>query len=157
MLAFGSCISLQPGSSYGIVVHMTGVFPDAGAICWEILQNFQPAIDSLLAKRAIKLYTGEWSSSDGLSKATISLHKGTLFIDQLSYNETSVLDTFQIEGRFALRSTSRKDEFRSVAQSLQHCPILTSAIGLTRVFRVDLTASHILVVTLTGMERKIGA
>ncbi|KAL1864074.1 hypothetical protein VTK73DRAFT_6164 [Phialemonium thermophilum] len=112
MFAFGSCISLQPGSSYGIVVHMTGVFPDAGAVCWETLQAFQPAIDSILAKRARKLYVGEWSSADGLAKAITSLHKGTLFLDQLTYNGTNVLETFQMEGRFALRSTARKDEFR---------------------------------------------
>ena len=112
MLAFGSCFSLQPSSGYGIVVLMTGGFPDAGGICWEALRIFQPAIDSVLAEKATQLYVGEWSSSDGLTKAAVSLHRGTLFIDRLEYNHTNVLATFPVDGQLALRSAYRKDEFR---------------------------------------------
>lgn len=121
MLAFGSCFSLQPGSGYGIVVLMTGGFPDAGGICWEALHIFQPAIDSVLATRATSLYVGNWFSHDGLTTATVSLHKGTLFLDRFEHNGTDILASFPVEGQFALRSTYRKDEFRQATLKPSPC------------------------------------
>ncbi|KAJ9157546.1 beta-lactamase/transpeptidase-like protein [Pleurostoma richardsiae] len=112
MLAYGSCFAIHPGSSYGVVVLMTGVFPDAAKICYKAFDIFQPAIDAVTADRATDLYEGKWVSDDGLASATVMLEKGVLYLDRLQFNDTDVLSKFPEQSRLALRPTGRTDEFR---------------------------------------------
>ena len=97
---------------------------DAAAIVYHIFEIMQPYIDRTLAELATAMYVGHWQSVDGNSVATVTIERGTLFVEELVLNGTNAMDTFKafngppevVQGkrkiRFALRSTGRRDELR---------------------------------------------
>ncbi|TFY61928.1 hypothetical protein EVJ58_g4192 [Rhodofomes roseus] len=121
---YHSAIAIHPGTSYGVVVFMAGAYMDAAAITYHIFEIMQPYIDSALAELATAMYVGRWTSPDGMSAATITIDRGTLFAEEFVLNGTNAMDTFNafngppevVQGkrgkRFALRPTGRRDELR---------------------------------------------
>ncbi|KAI0319435.1 beta-lactamase/transpeptidase-like protein [Amylostereum chailletii] len=115
MAGYHSALAIHPGSSYGITVLMGGHYPDAAKLAYDAFKIFQPAIDSALAEMATELYAGHWSASDAQGKpssARIIVEKGTLYIESLELLGVDVLKMFGAQGRLALRSSMRRDEFR---------------------------------------------
>lgn len=113
MAGYHSAFGIHPASSYGIVVLLGGHYPDATKIAYDSLDFLQPAFDKSHAELAASLYGGKWSSSDGNSIASVVVQKGTLFVEKLILNGSDVLATFQAPGKLPLRSSQRRDEFRS--------------------------------------------
>ena len=121
---YHSAIALHPGTSYGVVLFMAGAYMDAAAIVSHIFEIMQPYIDRALAELATAMYVGRWKSADGNSVATVTIERGTLFVEELVLNGTNAMDTFNafngppevVQGkrknRFALRTTGRRDELR---------------------------------------------
>lgn len=89
---------------------MGGYYPDAARLAYDAFDVFQPAFDKALAELATSLYVGKWGK--GNDTATISLERGTLYIEQLLIEGRDVLANFRAPGRLALRSTDRHDELR---------------------------------------------
>ena len=114
MAGYHSALAIQPGSGYGVIVLSSGHYPDSANITYDIFELMQPAFDKALSEQAAKLYSGEWLSADGKSKATISVRKGTLYADEFVLDGSNILDSFHAQGSLALRSSERRDEFRFV-------------------------------------------
>ena len=103
---------------------MAGAYMDAAAIVYHIFEIMQPYIDRTLAELATAMYVGRWKSVDGNSVATVTIERGTLFVEELVLNGTNAMDTFNafngppevVQGKrknkFALRPTGRRDELR---------------------------------------------
>lgn len=97
---------------------------DAAAIVYHIFEVMQPYVDRTLAELATAMYVGRWRNVNGNSVATITIERGTLFVEELVLNGTNAMDTFNafngppevVQGkrksRFALRPTGRRDELR---------------------------------------------
>ncbi|KIJ27099.1 hypothetical protein M422DRAFT_191408 [Sphaerobolus stellatus SS14] len=112
MGGFQTAVALHPGTGYGVVVLLAGKQPDATEVTYDIFGIYQAAIDGVLAEYSTTLYVGEWKSADGKSNVTISLEKGTLYVESFTLLETNVLQMLFSPGRLALRDTRRRDEFR---------------------------------------------
>lgn len=125
MAGYHSAFGIHPASSYGIIVLLGGHYPDATKIAYDSLDFLQPAFDKAQAELVASLYGGNWSSSDGNSSVSVVVQKGTLFVSNLILNGTDVLATFQVPGKLPLRSSERRDEFRSESCP-RHIPLLTN-------------------------------
>ena len=114
MAGYHGALAIHPGSSYGVIVLSSGHYPDAAKIAYDIFEIMQPGFDAALAELATERYAGDWASADGKSKATISIRKGTLYVDQLVLDGSNVLEMFHSPGALPLRSSERPEEFRCV-------------------------------------------
>jgi len=114
MVGHHAALAIHPGSGYGVVVLLTGHYPDAGKIAYDIFDVIQPAIDHLIAETATRLYAGTWTDSASNSIAIVSVRRGTLWLAEYVLEGVDVLALFSGKsgGRMALRSSGRKDEFR---------------------------------------------
>ncbi|EJD43615.1 beta-lactamase/transpeptidase-like protein [Auricularia subglabra TFB-10046 SS5] len=110
MAGYHAAIALHPGTSYAVVVLLGGRYPDAARLAYDAFDIFQPVFDKSLAELASSLYVGTWGS--GNDTATISLERGTLYIERLVLEGRDILKNFFAPGRLALRSTERRDELR---------------------------------------------
>lgn len=113
MAGYHAALAIHPGTSYGVAVLLGGHYPDAAKIAYNIFELFQPAMDQSLAELAKSMYAGKWVSLDGQSSATVLVHKGTVYIENININGTDVLPMFHSPNRVALRSTHH-DKFRCV-------------------------------------------
>ncbi|KAJ7781723.1 beta-lactamase/transpeptidase-like protein [Mycena maculata] len=111
MAGYHAALAIHPGTSYGVAVLLGGHYPDAAKIAYDVFELFQPAIDHSLADLANSMYAGKWTSSDGKSSATVSVDKGTLYVEHLDVNGTDILSMFNSPHRVALRWTHH-DKFR---------------------------------------------
>ncbi|KAJ6631451.1 beta-lactamase/transpeptidase-like protein [Mycena sp. CBHHK59/15] len=84
MAGYHAALAIHPGTSYGVIVLLSGHFPDAAALAYRAFEIFQPAIDQALAEVSVTRYAGEWISKDGNSTASIAVSRGTLYIDRLT-------------------------------------------------------------------------
>ena len=127
MAGYHAALAIHPGTGYGVIILMTGHYPDAAKLAYDAFEIFQPAIDKALADLTAELYVGEWYDSHGSeeqrSSARIVIEKGTLFVERLELLGVDALKNFGASGRLALRSSQRRDEFRSVAQLLRSCSL----------------------------------
>jgi hypothetical protein len=114
MAGYHSALAIHPGTGYGVVVFLGGNYFDATKLAYDTFEIFQPAIDGVLAEMSTALYAGSWISEEGNSSASIVVEKGTLYVERFISNGTNVLGMFHAPGRLALRSSQRRDEFRSV-------------------------------------------
>ncbi|EJF61945.1 beta-lactamase/transpeptidase-like protein [Dichomitus squalens LYAD-421 SS1] len=116
MAGYHAALAIHPGTGYGVIVLMTGHYPDAAKLAYDTFEIFQPAIDQALAELAAELYVGEWydvhGSEEQPSSARIVIDKGTLYIKSLKLLGVDALRNFGAPGRLALRSSQRRDEFR---------------------------------------------
>ncbi len=114
---FATALAIHPGTSYGIAVLNAGSYPDPVALVYDAFEIMQPGIDQALSDLSHELYSGLWvdvqalGNSTELSAARISVHKGTLYIDEYTLLGVDALKKMGAEGRVALRPT-RRDEFR---------------------------------------------
>jgi hypothetical protein len=113
MAGYHAALAIHPGTSYGVAVLLGGHYPDAAKIAYDIFELFQPAMDRSLAELAKSMYAGKWASPDGQSSATVLVHKGSLYIENMNINGTDILPMFHSPDRVALRSTHH-DKFRCV-------------------------------------------
>ncbi|TBU57475.1 beta-lactamase/transpeptidase-like protein [Dichomitus squalens] len=114
---FNTVIAVHPGSSYSVIVLMAGSYPDAAELAYDAFEIMQPGIDRALSDLVKELYSGQWvvvqpgqNTTEG-SSATITVHKGTLYIDEFILLGVDALEKMDAKGRVALRPT-RRDEFR---------------------------------------------
>lgn len=112
MQGYESALAIHPGTSYGIVVLLTGHHSDAAKIAYDAFEIFQPAMDRLLAETSSYLYAGSWSSKDGPSKVTITVDNGVMWTREFVLNGVNILQTFRSPSGLALRPSGRRDEFR---------------------------------------------
>ena len=121
MAGHHAALAIHPGTGYGVIVLMAGHYPDAAKLAYDAFEIMQPAIDRALADMATRLYVGEWRNERGDaekdSSARISIEKGTLYIEKLVLEGVDALRNFGATGRLALRSSRRRDEFRSVTSN----------------------------------------
>jgi hypothetical protein len=113
MAGYHAALAIHPGTSYGVAVLLGGHYPDAAKLAYDIFELFQPAMDQSLAALAKSMYAGKWVSLDGQSSATVLVHKGSLYIENMNINGTDILPMFHSPNRVALRSTHH-DKFRCV-------------------------------------------
>lgn len=114
MAGYHSALAIHPGTGYGVVVLLGGKYFDAAKLAYDTFEIFQPAIDGVLTEMSTQLYAGSWTGDDGNSSASIVVDKGTLYVERLISNGTDVLGMFHASDRVPLRSSQRRDEFRSV-------------------------------------------
>ncbi|KAI0350806.1 beta-lactamase/transpeptidase-like protein [Trametes cingulata] len=115
MAGYHSALAIHPGSSYGIVVLMAGHYPDAAKLTYDAFEIFQPAMDKALSDMVTELYAGEWRDDSDVarpSSALIVAEKGTLYVEQYTLLGVDALKNFGAQGKLALRTTGRRDEFR---------------------------------------------
>ncbi len=114
---FHTAVAIHPGTSYGVVVLTTGSYPDPVGLVYDAFEIMQPGIDKALSDLAQELYAGRWvdaqppDNSTERSSARVSVHKGTLYIDEFTLLGVDALEKLEAKGRVALRPT-RRDEFR---------------------------------------------
>ncbi|EIN11010.1 beta-lactamase/transpeptidase-like protein [Punctularia strigosozonata HHB-11173 SS5] len=95
---FHSAWTINPRAGYGVVVLMTGDYPDSQDFTIQLVDAFQPAFDDLLEVEARKSYVGRWSTagtSSPDSEMVTSLRSGTLWVDKLTLNGTDTLGLLQ--------------------------------------------------------------
>ncbi|KAJ3552290.1 hypothetical protein NM688_g4225 [Phlebia brevispora] len=112
MAGYHGALAIHPGSSYGVVLLLSGHYPDAAKLTYDVFSIMQSGIDEALSAIAHDMYAGTWSSVDATSRASIVVDKGTLYVEKLFLNGSNVLQKFHAPGRLALRSSERRDEFR---------------------------------------------
>ena len=49
MAGYHAALAIHPGTGYGVVVLLTGHYPDAAKLAYDAFEIFQPAIDAALA------------------------------------------------------------------------------------------------------------
>lgn len=113
-----SAFALNPASSFGVIVLMTGSYRDTESIVIEAFKHFQPVFDTLQMQAAEKAYVGTWRSKDGTSEMVINLVEGSLWVDKYSLQGHDVLATLRDDKpeRMALASTGREHEFRCISR-----------------------------------------
>ncbi|KAG8908654.1 hypothetical protein FRB99_004942 [Tulasnella sp. 403] len=113
---YHSNFMFNPDASFGVVVLMTGLYPDATSIAYNAIRTFQAAFDHRLARRAVQLYEGYWQSDDLKSIAVTEVDRGTLWLKRLVLDGIDVFAMLEgpksKERRYAIWSTGRADEFR---------------------------------------------
>ncbi len=160
MAGHHAALAIHPGTGYGVVVLMAGHYPDAAKLAYDAFEIMQPAIDKALADMAAELYVGQWRDEDPEAKANssalVAISKGTLYIEKLVLEGVDALKNFGAPGRLALRSSRRRDEFRSVSsavRNLVHCSYASAES--TRAFQA-ITGRSTWDATRTGMVRICG-
>ncbi|PIL23326.1 hypothetical protein GSI_14637 [Ganoderma sinense ZZ0214-1] len=115
---FHTAVAIHPGTSCGVAVLVAGSYSDSAGLVYDAFEIMQPGIDKALAVLAQELYAGHWvdavpqlNSTEPSSSARISIHKGTLYIDEFTLLGVDALEKLEAKGRVALRPT-RRDEFR---------------------------------------------
>nr|VWP01941.1 N/A [Ganoderma boninense] len=114
---FHTAVAIHPGTSYGVTLLLAGSYSDSAGLVSDAFEIMQPGIDKGLSDLAQELYAGHWVDVDPLhnstepSSARISVHKGTMYIDEFTLLGVDALEKLETKGRVALRST-RRDEFR---------------------------------------------
>jgi hypothetical protein len=116
---------LVPEYQYGIIVLVTGTYQNTAAIVQEAASLFQPAIRTLLEKRANNAYVGRWvDSSKSIDRgeattAEVKLINGALYLTELIVGGHNVLkimedsdSTVYKPSPVALWNTGRSNEFR---------------------------------------------
>ncbi|KAJ7200974.1 beta-lactamase/transpeptidase-like protein [Mycena rebaudengoi] len=87
-----SVFAINQDMSYGVALLMTGSASTAGDIVLEIFRQLQPALDRILAERAMELYAGRWIfRSNDDSEIIVRVREGSLWIKKLQLNGTDVL------------------------------------------------------------------
>ncbi|KAJ3810422.1 beta-lactamase/transpeptidase-like protein [Lentinula aff. lateritia] len=113
MAGYHAAIAIHPGTMYGVSVLLSGHYPDAGKIAYDVFEVFQPHIDTVLAELATSLYVGTWVNTNSNTTVVIAIDKGTLYVDKLILNGTNIFTFFDpFSDRLALRSIEQLDEFR---------------------------------------------
>ena len=111
---FHTALAIHPGTSYGISVLAAGSYADPVGMVYDAFEIMQPGIDRALSDLAQEVYAGCWVDAGPTaerSSARISVHKGTLYIDEFTLLGVDALEKLGAKGRVALRPT-RRDEFR---------------------------------------------
>ncbi|EJD47198.1 beta-lactamase/transpeptidase-like protein [Auricularia subglabra TFB-10046 SS5] len=109
MAGYHIAVGFHPGSSYAVLVLMAGHYNDATKLAYDAFDILQPAFDKALAQAATSAYVGTWGS--GNNTVTISINRGTLYVDKFLLQGVNVLGNFFAD-RLALRPTQRAEEFR---------------------------------------------
>ncbi|CDO72016.1 hypothetical protein BN946_scf184943.g51 [Trametes cinnabarina] len=117
LVGWHSAVAVQPGTGYGIIVLMSGRYPDAAKLMYHAFALMQPAIDRALEDAARDLYAGSWvDAGKGTEEATtarIAVERGTLYIEEFRLLGVDVLHgSFGAHDRLALRPSGWRDEFR---------------------------------------------
>ena len=114
---YHSEFALIPGSSYGIIVLLTGSFADARDIVLETVKNMQPVFAKTLETQLKRKYVGTWIN--GADIAEVKLVDGYLYLNKLVTRGVDVLRFVQNENKLveqavpvALWTTGRLGEFR---------------------------------------------
>ncbi|EIN03774.1 beta-lactamase/transpeptidase-like protein [Punctularia strigosozonata HHB-11173 SS5] len=101
LAAFHTAWTINPRAGYGIVVLMTGDYPDSQDFTMQLVDAFQPVFDALLEAEARRSYVGRWfttpeaTSAGPSSEMVTSLRSGTLWVDKLILNGTDTLGLLQ--------------------------------------------------------------
>ena len=109
-----SAFSLNPASSFGVIVLMTGSYSNTEKVVIETFKHFQPAFDAFQANVTKNVYAGTWSSDDGDSEAVISVVDGSIWMEKFMLEGNNVLAVLRDDKpeKMALASTGRVREFR---------------------------------------------
>ncbi|KAF8807818.1 beta-lactamase/transpeptidase-like protein [Phlegmacium glaucopus] len=114
---YHSIFALIPGSSYGIIVLLTGTFVDTSAIASETAKHFQPVFAKALETQLTRKYVGTWIN--GADIAEVKLVDGHLYLSKLVIRGVDVLQYVQNQNSLvkkavpvALWTTGRVGEFR---------------------------------------------
>ncbi|KAF8523515.1 beta-lactamase/transpeptidase-like protein [Hysterangium stoloniferum] len=115
-----SVFSVNPVSSYGVIVLIAGRYSQAEEIAREAITRFQPIFDRVQEASAQKSFGGHWSSGTGKdNQAVIKVRRGSLWLERLILQGVDFLALIQSrnpgKGKpVALWSTYRTGEFRYV-------------------------------------------
>ncbi|KAJ7938159.1 beta-lactamase/transpeptidase-like protein [Mycena leptocephala] len=93
MAGYHAALAIHPGTSYGVAVLLGDITP---------MQQKSPMTFS-------NFFNRRWIN--GQSSATVLVHKGSLYIENININGTDILPMFHSPNRVALRSTHH-DKFR---------------------------------------------
>ncbi len=117
--AYHTSFALNPAAGYGVIVLMTGPYPDSQDFTMRAVRHFQPVFDDLLEQSSKDLYAGHWGvvekEGDAPGEAVVRIQEGTLLVEKLVLNGTDTLGLLQRTSETTptpLWSTGRKDEFR---------------------------------------------
>jgi len=117
LLGYHSEFVMVPGSSYGIIVLITGSFADTRAIVEEAVKHFQPAFTKTSETQLKRKYVGTWIN--GADIAQVKLVNGHLYLTKLVIRGVDVLQFVQNQDTLARKSvpvalwtTGRVGEFR---------------------------------------------
>jgi hypothetical protein len=109
-----SAFALNPTSSFGVIVLMTGSYRDTESIVIEAFEQFLPGFEILQTQAAIDTYSGTWRSEDGKNEAVISVVDGSMWLDKYTLDGNDLLAILRDDKpeKIALAPTGRKREFR---------------------------------------------
>lgn len=127
-------VTFSPQLQYGVIVLMTGIYPDAWFFNKLAVQLLQPAFEKILEKRARDRYAGAWRG-EGDDRIVVEVKDGSLWITEWVANGIDWLHEYEgkLGDRVALWSTGRLDEFRydsfNLSDLLSH---LTHRVAIAR-------------------------
>jgi hypothetical protein len=109
-----SAFALNPTSSFGVIVLMTGSYRDTESIVIEAFEQFLPGFEILQTQAAIDTYSGTWRSEDGKNEAVISVVDGSMWLDKYTLDGNDLLAILRDDKpeKIALAPTGREREFR---------------------------------------------
>jgi len=113
---YHSEVTFNPDASFGVVVLMTGRYPDSPAIAAKAVQIYQEAFDRHRSHTAADLFAGHWWSQDNAIEAITAVYDGGLWLVKLVLNGTDVFQSLEgphpVSKSFGMWATGRQDEFR---------------------------------------------
>lgn len=80
---------------------LSGSFPDAHNIAWNLISNFESTIDKLRERALDTTYTGLYASEDGKSSTRIVIDLGALWISEYILDGENMLKMFQVNDKKA--------------------------------------------------------
>jgi hypothetical protein len=96
LLSYRTHFAVNPTSSYGVIVLVTGKYADTAHLAHEAIQRFQPVFDHLQERAASDAFGGRWVSDDEEDdQVIIRVYDGSLWIRKLVLNGTDVLALLQ--------------------------------------------------------------
>ncbi|KAG8987014.1 hypothetical protein FRB94_002810 [Tulasnella sp. JGI-2019a] len=116
LFVYHSKFNFNPDAGFGVVVLMTGRYPDAEGIALKAVQIYQAAFDWHVAQITDMLYGGRWISEDLKSEAITAVLDGSLWLIKMVLNGTDIFKSLEgpipVSKSYGLWATGRKDEFR---------------------------------------------
>jgi len=96
LVSHHSQFSVNPASSYGVIVLVAGQYANTAQLAHEAIKRFQSVFDHLQERAARDAFEGLWvSGEDEEDQAVISTHDGALWVRKLVVKGTNILAIVQ--------------------------------------------------------------